>query len=262
MSLFRSLLFVPGTRSDRFDKAAATGAQVIVDLEDAVAPDAKEDARAATAGWAGTPNAVVRINGVDSPWFEQDMALARQIGLRRLMVPKATPSALDTVRRHMGGEIELLALIETVVGLIRLRDICAGGGNLRLAFGNLDFALDAGISETAAELDFVRLQLTLESRFAHLPAPIDGVFPAWSDAQGLAEHVKRAKALGMGGKLCIHPAQVATVNEGWRPAPDELEWAARVLAAVEAAGMGAISVDGQMVDRPVVERAREIITSR
>ena len=260
MALSRSLLFVPGDRPDRFDKAAGAGADaVILDLEDAVQPEAKDKAREAIAGWSGRAGAIVRINGIDTPWFAEDIAFARRAGLRKLMIPKAEPGVVGAVGTALGAGMEILALIETVAGLFGLRELCAGAGNLRLAFGNLDFSLDAGVTETAGELDAVRLQLALESRYARLPAPIDGVFPALSDAAGLAAHVKRAKALGLGGKLCIHPAQVALVNGGWQPAPEELDWARRVLAAVQASGSGAISLDGKMVDRPVVERAREIV---
>lgn len=260
MPVSRSFLFVPGNRPDRFDKAAGVGAHdVILDLEDAVHPDAKEAARAKIAGWTGRNAALVRINGLETPWFDEDIAFARKEGLRRLMVPKAEPDVVRKVRAALGDDVDIVALIETVDGLFALRDLCAGRGRLRLAFGNLDFSLDAGITETERELDPVRLQLALESRHAGLPAPIDGVFTGISDPVGLAAQVRRAKALGLGGKLCIHPSQVAVVNAGWQPAPEELDWARRVIGAVEAGGSGVISLDGKMVDRPVVERAREIL---
>lgn len=260
MGFPHSFLFVPGDRPDRFDKAAASGAdQVILDLEDAVQPQGKAQARAAIAAWAGRENAVVRINGADSPWFEEDLAFVGAHGLRKLMVPKAEPVALERVAQVLGGDGEVLALIETVAGLMQVREVCASAVRPRLAFGNLDFSLDAGMSETSGELDPVRLQLALESRFGGLLPPVDGVLPSLSDPAALAEQIRRAKALGFGGKLCIHPAQVAVVNDGWRPSEAELDWARRVLAAVEAAGSGAISLDGKMVDRPVVERARIIL---
>lgn len=260
MPVSRSFLFVPGDRADRFDKAAAAGAHdVILDLEDAVHPDAKEAARTKIAGWTGRTAARVRINGLETPWFDEDIGFARREGLRKLMIPKAEPHVVRRVRAALGDDVDIVALIETVAGLLGLRDLCAERGRLRLAFGNLDFSLDAGITETERELDPVRLQLALESRHAGLPAPIDGVFTGLSDTMGLAAQVKRAKALGLGGKLCIHPSQVAVVNAGWQPAPEELDWARRVIGAVEAGGAGVISLDGKMVDRPVVERAREIL---
>lgn len=259
MSLSRSFLFVPGDRPDRFDKAAASGAHgVILDLEDAVQPQAKAAARAAVAGWHGRGGAYVRINGMDTPWFEDDLALARAHGLARLVIPKAEPGVLHKVRERLGADVELIALIETVAGLFELRDACKAGVS-RLAFGNLDFSVDAGVSEGEGELDPVRLRLALESRYANLPAPIDGVFPALSDADGLARQVRRAKSLGCGGKLCIHPAQVAVVNGGFVASPEEADWARRVLAAAEQSGGGVISVDGKMVDRPVLLRARELL---
>ena len=255
-----SFLFVPGDRPDRFDKAVASGAhQVILDLEDAVAPGAKEGARRAVAAWAGRGEAVVRINGADTPWFADDLELARRSGLKKLMIPKAEPAAIKAVADACGAGMEVVALVESVAGVMQLRETCAMGGHLRLAFGNLDFALDAGMQEEARELDPIRLQLVLESRFARLSPPLDGVHPDIADAAGLAAQARRARNLGFGGKLCIHPAQVAVVNDAFRPAADELSWARRVLSAAEAAGGGAISVDGKMVDRPVLERARAIL---
>ncbi len=263
MPLERSYLFVPGERPERFDKAVATGAdRVIVDLEDAVRPDHKEAAREAFATWSGRTEAVVRINGLDSPWFEGDVAAVGRSGVTRVMVPKAEPEVLRVVGRELGSSVEIIALIESVAGLMQSTQICADGGVGRLAFGNLDFSLDAGIDETDRELDPVRLRLVLESRYARLPPPIDGVFPSLADPAALALRVARAKALGFGGKLCIHPGQVESVNLGFLPGADELAWAERVVAAVEAAGGGAVSLDGKMVDRPVVERARVLLAGR
>ncbi len=262
MPLSRSFLFVPGNRADRFEKAAQSGAdEIILDLEDAVEPDSKAAARDAIGSWAGRTQAVVRINARESAWFQADLAFVQAAGMVKVMVPKADPQVLAQVAAALGPEVEILALIETVAGFMRVREIAQGGFAGRLAFGNLDFGVDAGITETAGELDAMRLQLVLESRFANLPPPIDGVFITLSDPALLASHVARAKALGLGGKLCIHPAQVAPVNTGFSPSDAELAWARRILAAVETAGSGAISVDGKMVDRPVAERARAILRS-
>lgn len=262
MSSARSYLFVPGDRPDRFDKAAASGAdRVILDLEDAVRPEAKAVARDAVAGWGSRAGAVVRINGAESPWFADDLALLRDAGIVEVMIPKADPEVLRVVRETLGDDVEIIALIETVAGLLQLRQICSAARIGRLAFGNLDFSLDAGIDETDRELDPVRLQLVLESRFARLPAPIDGVLPALNDPTALASGVRRARSLGFSAKLCIHPSQVASVNDGFLPNADEIAWATRVLAAIEGAAGGAVSVDGKMVDRPVVERARALVAA-
>ncbi|WP_158816685.1 CoA ester lyase [Methylocapsa sp. S129] len=260
MHLSRSFLFVPGDRPDRFDKAAASGAhQVILDLEDAVRPSEKDKARAAIASWDQRAQAIVRINGSDSPWFESDLDFVRRLGLSKLMIPKAEPKVVRTAAAGLGSAVEIVGLIETVSGLLQIREICQEAQVRRLAFGNLDFALDAGVTETDRELDPVRLQLTLESKFSQLAPPVDGVFAAFSDTAALATRVQRAKALGLGGKLCIHPSQVASVNNGFLPDAEEFAWARRVIEGVETTGAGAISVDGKMVDRPVMERARAIL---
>jgi citrate lyase subunit beta/citryl-CoA lyase len=263
MTPTRSLLFVPGDRPDRFDKAANSGAhQVILDLEDAVAPAEKAKARVAIASWIRCREAVLRINGADTEWFRDDLELAQRAGIAKVMIPKAEPEALRAAAVALGREVELVALIETISGLLRLREICREPRVCRLAFGNLDFALDAGMTELDRELDPARVQLAWESRFARLPPPIDGVFPTLDDPPGLVTRVLRAKALGFGGKLCIHPRQVRSVNEGFLPGAEEIAWARRVIDAVEAAGDAAISLDGKMVDRPVVERARGYLRDR
>jgi citrate lyase subunit beta / citryl-CoA lyase len=261
-SLLRSFLFVPASRPDRFEKAVRSGAhQIIVDLEDAVASEDKEAARAHVAQWEGRATRVVRINGVDSFCFAADMEMVHRSGVTILMVPKADPAALDMVSKSVGNSCRVIALIETVGGYANLRAICKNPIVSQLAFGNLDFGVDTGITESAGELDPVRLQIVLESRLAKLPAPIDGVTTMWSDEDAFSVQVRRARALGFGAKLCIHPAQVGLVNRGFLPTEEEVRWAQRVMDAT-ANHSGAIAVDGKMVDGPVIDRARSILSSR
>lgn len=258
MPLARSFLFVPADRPDRFAKAASAGPHdVILDLEDAVAPDRKQQGREAIASWAGSQGCLVRINPWETDWCRADIDLIREAGISKVMVPKSEPESVDAISRSLGSGVQLIALIETVAGLMQLRAVGSVKGVVRLAFGNLDFGLDSGLAEDA--LDPVRLQLALESRFANLPPPIDGVSQSLSDAALIETQARRSKSLGFGGKLCIHPAQVAPVNAAFVPTPEEMTWAKRILDAVEAGGTGAIAVDGKMVDRPVAERARAII---
>jgi citrate lyase subunit beta/citryl-CoA lyase len=127
----------------------------------------------------------------------------------------------------------------------------------QFAFGNLDFGVDGGVTETANELDPVRLQIVLESRLAGLLPPIDGVTTFWSDLAAFSAAVGRTKALGFGAKLCIHPAQVKPVNEGFLPTPEEVDWARRVMDAAGAGG--AVALDGKMIDAPVMRRAEFIL---
>lgn len=271
----RSLLFVPGHRADRFAKALASGADaVVVDLEDAVAPSAKEQARAAVAAWldsspfapiptdaggAQPPRILVRINGADSAWFDDDLSLAGKAALDAVMIPKAeTREVLDRVRS--AGARALVPLIETAAGFARLRETAAAPGVERLAFGTIDFQVDLGMRDAAEdELLAFRTQFVLESRLASIGAPIDGVSTAIDDAERLAHDVLRARRLGFGGKLCIHPRQVARVNALFAPGDDEIAWAQRVLEAAASAGGAAVAVDGKMVDKPVMLRAEAIL---
>lgn len=263
----RSYLFVPGDRPERFDKALATNAhQVIIDLEDAVAIDAKEEARTHIAEWLRTQlsdevreRVVIRVNAFGTPWHEDDVAMVRAMKVRRVMTPKAEEaSRLADIAARCADDAELIALIESVAGVVRMREIAQCRRVTRLAFGSFDFCVDAGIEGTGRELDHVRSQFVIESRFAGLQPPVDGVTLATSDMDIIAADVQDGRRFGFGGKLCIHPKQVDAVNNGFAPSAAEREWAARVLAALEANPRGAITVDGKLVDKPVADRARRI----
>jgi citrate lyase subunit beta/citryl-CoA lyase len=259
-ALYRSFLFVPASRPERFDKAAVSGAhQVILDLEDAVAPADKATARHSVAGWTGRADAIVRVNGADTDFFVDDMAMVRSAGVTQVMLPKAEPAALQRLAAALDRPCRIIALIETVKGYAELRHIGQSRLVSRFAFGNLDFGIDAGVTETARELDPVRLQIVLESRLAGLAPPIDGVTTSWTDPAVFNSAVGRAKALGFGGKLCIHPAQVKLVNDAFTPTAEELEWARRIMDAARSSGGGALALAGKMVDAPVIRRAELIL---
>ncbi|GAP37197.1 HpcH/HpaI aldolase/citrate lyase family protein [Piscinibacter sakaiensis] len=257
----RSLLFVPGDRPERFAKARAAGASaVVVDLEDAVAPAGKDAARdAVRQALSAEAPVVLRINAAGTPWFEADLALAAEAGVRAVMVPKAEDAA-TLARVAAAGARVLLPLVETAAGLAGLAAVAAAPRVERLVFGTIDLQADLGLRD-ATEDDLLpwRLQLVLASRLAGIGAPIDGVCTAIDDAPRLAADVARARRLGFAGKLCIHPRQVAAVEAGFAPSAAELDWARRVLAAAEASGGAAVAVDGKMVDRPVLLRAQAIL---
>lgn len=259
-------LFVPGDRPERFDKAAATGADaVILDLEDAVVPDAKETARDHVASWLSqggdSPGrrGWVRLNAAGTPWYDADVAaLAAAPGLAGLVVPKAEDvGALVALRDRLGPSVGIVALVESALGMYRAVDIA--GVVDRLAFGSIDYAVDVGAEHTPTALLHARSTLVFASRIAGIEGPVDGVTTALRDEELLAEDVAAARELGFTGKLLIHPAQVAPVGRGFAPTPDEVDWARRVLAAVEGGIAGAVSLDGAMVDKPVVDRARRIL---
>jgi len=262
MTLQRSLLFVPGSRPERFDKALAAGADaVIVDLEDAVAPADKASARESLRAWLRPEHAiVVRINAADTSWFTDDIVLCACPGVAAVMLPKAERT--ETVAALMAaGAQSVLPLIESAAGFAALTALAAAAGVQRLVFGSIDFQLDLGMRDAHEdELLYFRSQIVIASRLVGLPAPIDGVSTAIDDAAALHVDVQRARRLGFGGKLCIHPKQVAGVHRGFAPSADELAWAQRVLAASAAAGGAAIAVDGKMVDKPVLLRAERLVS--
>jgi len=260
----RSYLFVPGDRPERFDKALASGAHaVILDLEDAVTPERKVQAREAVAKWLAQASArvLVRVNPEGSPWHEDDCELLRDCErLAGVMVPKAEdPTSVGRLARHLGDGQELIPLVETVAGHFEAAALARIPRVSRLAFGSFDFMADSGIQADGEELDAVRTNLVLVSRHAGLRAPIDGVSAAIDDAAQLESDVRRSRRFGMGAKLCIHPRQVPIVHAGFVPRPEEVDWARRVLAALASGPMGAVAVDGKLVDRPVALRAEAIL---
>jgi citrate lyase subunit beta/citryl-CoA lyase len=269
LPMARSFLFVPATRPERFSKALASGADaVIIDLEDAVATNDKGAARGALANaFQHFPTherlrLVVRINASTSPWFEDDLRLVQSLslqGLAGLMLPKAeSPDELQRLTRAISGHCVLLPLIETVAGLDAANALAGSQRVVRLAFGNLDFQADAGLACEADELELapVRLALVLASKRAKLAAPLDGVTQNTQDVARLQADSLRARRGGFGGKLCIHPLQIATVNASFAPSEAERDWAQRVIAAVEARGEGVFVLDGRMIDAPVILLAR------
>ncbi|MEP6587482.1 MAG: CoA ester lyase [Polaromonas sp.] len=268
----RSFLFVPATRPERFAKALASGADaVIIDLEDAVAPADKSAARQTLVqAFDGIDAAqrhrlLVRINAAGTPWHADDLIALRELathGLGAVMVSKAESAAvLAEVAAYAGPSCALLPLIESVAGLDAVDALAASPQVLRLAFGHLDFQADAGLACDAGELELipVRLALVLASRRAGLAAPVDGISPGTQDAAQLSLDAARSRRGGFGGKLCIHPAQVAAVNAAFSPSAAEIEGARRVQAAFEAAGGGVFSLDGRMVDAPVLRLAQRTL---
>ena len=262
MKRLRSLLFVPGDRSERFDKAASTGADgIILDLEDAVLPEAKAHARSLVTQWlmSSSVPALVRINSADTTWFDEDVNAMHEAGCRAVMLPKAEdPSVLGVLRQRLGDEVRLFPLIETALGVENASALARMPGVARLVFGSVDFARDTGIQDERGWLP-VRVALVLASRRAGLAAPIDGVTLHWDDADALQRIASDARRLGFGGQLCIHPKQVAPVNRGFLPSDDELAWARRVVQAMAQGGHGAVTVDGKLVDKPLYDLAQALL---
>ena len=257
-------LFVPADRPERFAKARASGADaVIVDLEDAVAPEAKASARdALAAALDASAPLVVRINAAGTPWFEDDLELCRHPGVAAVMLPKA--AGIDAAGTLVEITLkDVLPIIESARGLREIHSIASVPGVIRLAFGSVDLALDLGIDcapdGAESELLAFRSQVVLASRLAGLAAPVDGVSTAIEDLQRLQADTERSRRLGFGAKLCIHPKQLAIVQAVFTPTSERLDWARRVCKAFETAGGSAVAVDSQMVDLPVYRRAQAVL---
>jgi citrate lyase subunit beta / citryl-CoA lyase len=266
----RSFLFVPGHRPERLPKALDSGAHaVIVDLEDAIAPEDKPRARQALAE-AIVPLApdnrarlLVRINAPGTPWHDEDVLLLRELARHKLagvVLPKAE-SVAAICRVGQTAAAPVMPLIESAQGLHALDLVAQAPGVLRLAFGHLDFQADLGLhcGSEETELDGVRLALAMASRRNGLPTPVDGVTSALDDESRLAADVARSHRLGFGGKLCIHPKQVGRVNDSLGPAPAQRAWAQRVIEASRVHGEGVFRLDGEMIDAPVLQRARRLL---
>jgi len=258
-------LFVPGNRPERFDKALASGADVvIIDLEDAVAPEDKEGARSTLGEWyrarrdlAG--RIVVRINDETTEWFEADLDLIRATQIRGAMLPKAElVSQIARVEAVLAGAGFVIPIIETARGMLNVDAIAAASGVQRLAFGTLDYAVELDMSGDERGLIYPACRMALASKVAGVASPIAGVTTDLDNEETLLADLAFARACGFGAKLCIHPKQVATIQQALLPTADELAWAQRVIVAAET-GQGACRVDGKMVDRPVLLKAKAIL---
>lgn len=255
-----TFLFVPGHQPDRFDKAAASGADVVViDLQDAVPDQSKEEALRATHSWLSDGHhAVVRINDITTAQGAADCAALSGVpGLLAIMVPLVNEVA--DIERAVGvlGETPIIALVETAQGIANANAIAALSAVVRLAFGDLDLAADLGAEPSWDAMLAHRSAVVLASRLGGLTGPIDGVTPDVTDVTGCANAAAAGRAVGFAGKLVIHPRQVQPTAAAYAPSDQQLEWARRVIAA--GTGAGAVAVDGVMVDAPVLKRAHALL---
>jgi len=263
----RTYLFVPGNRPERFAKALASGADAIVlDLEDAVAPTAKGEARDAIAQWSGQAakadrgRIVVRVNDARSNAFADDLRLLREADISNVMLPKAESAAQIQAVLERVSEARVLALIESACGVARVQQVAGADGVARLVFGTLDYALDLDldITDGSEALQHAAAAIAIASRVAGLATPVAGVTPQFDDEQRLLADLAWSRRHGFGAKLCIHPRQIAPIHAALAPSAQSVEWARRVLAA-EAESPGAARLDGRMIDRPVVLQAQRIL---
>lgn len=264
----RSLLFAGATRPDlvaKLDRAGADAA--VIDLEDAVPAAAKDEARAAlpelVASVGSTP-VLVRVNDAASPWFGADLAAVADLPLAGVVVPKAERDAdLGAVAERLGEGAEVVAGIESAVGVARVEALLEGNGATACYFGAEDYIADLGGRRSAGgeEVLYARSRVALAARVAAVPA-LDQVVVEFRDDAAFERDAEAGRALGYRGKLCIHPSQVTLANLVFSPSAAELERARGMLAAWEegsARGVAAVEYEGEMVDGPAVRMARDTL---
>jgi citrate lyase subunit beta/citryl-CoA lyase len=258
----RSLLFAPGSDARKLEKAFASSADgVVCDLEDAVAPADKEGAREVTAAAVGRgsrPARLVRVNGAGTEWFQGDIALLDRLDLDAVVLPKASPDAVDA----LGPDgPPLIAIVETALGLRQAFEIASKPRVAALLLGSVDLGAEVGLETRAdgQELLYARSKISFDSVAAGRRGPFDVVHLDFADTAGLEAQCRLARSLGFRGKASIHPGQIETINAVFSPSEQEVEWARGVVDAFEGQSEGVLAVNGTMVDKPVVERARRIL---
>ncbi len=294
----RSLLFAPGSDARKLEKAFASAADgVVCDLEDAVAPPDKEGAREVTAaavravseppphpsGWGtnpppspssvpansaadrddsvpthARPARIVRINGAGTDWFDEDLELAATLDLDAIVLPKASAEAVDALGPD-GPPV--VAIVETAMGLRHAFEIASRPRVAALLLGSVDLGAEVGLETRAdgQELLYARSKISFDSAAAGRRGPFDVVHLDFADTAGLEAQCRLARSLGFRGKASIHPAQIETINAVFSPSEREVEWARGVVEAFEGQSEGVLALNGTMVDKPVVDRARRIL---
>lgn len=258
-----ALLFCPADRPERFAKAANAADAVIIDLEDAVSPDAKVTARGALIESELDPDrTIVRVNGVDTDQFESDMSTLSQTDYRTIMVAKA-----ESAKRigRIDARFEVIALCETARGVAHAERIAEQRNVVALMWGAEDLVASLGGTSSRKPngryRDIARHARShvLLSAGARGKAAIDAVHLDIADAKGLGREARDAAASGFAATACIHPQQVPVIRDAYRPDAGAVTWARRVLAAAEGE-RGVFSFDGRMVDEPVLRHARMVLS--
>jgi citrate lyase beta subunit len=231
---------------------------VVADLEDAVAPAAKDAGREVVARLAPR---VIRVNGAGTQWFEDDLALVAGLDLDAIVLPKATPDAVEA----LGAEgPPVIAIVETAQGLRLAYETASSRRVAALLIGAVDLGAELGLEPRPDGLEILhaRSRVVVDSTAAGIRPPFDIVHVDYRDDAGLEAACAFARSLGFRGKACIHPGQVAIVNRAFAPTEREVVWAQRVVEAFDETEAGVFAVNGEMIDLPVVERARRILAER
>ncbi len=280
--LRRSLFFVPGSDPRKLEKARSAGADtLLLDLEDSVALSEKDKARSLVAtslgeGGFGGAEPAVRVNAPGTPWFEEDLAAAVGAGAAAIMLPKSERAdalaqvverirALESPAQGKGrAPVRVLALVETAAGVTGVASLADVGSIDALCLGHVDFARDMGLAAADSSQGVIlhaRCALAIAARGGDV-SPIDTVFLDVRDDEGFRRDAELGLRLGFDGKLCIHPRQVTLANEVYTPSKEQIDYARRVFEAsrqAEAEGRGVFTVDGKMVDAPVIAAQRRLL---
>lgn len=272
----RSLLFAPAVRDDLIPKLTRSGADgVVIDCEDATPLGQKAAGRSNAVELAptimGKGSAVfTRINPPTTQWFRDDVAFGLHPDLAGVVIPMVeTLEGLDQCAKALAeadlGHLGIVAGLETALGVADARHLLAHGQVIGAYFGAEDYIADLGGVRTQnnVEVQFARSAVALAGRLAHKPV-IDQIVANFRDSDRMALECFEARAMGFAGKLCIHPDQVTLANAGFTPSEAEIERAERLLAAYDigvASGVAAIDFEGQMVDEPLAEQARQILAA-
>ena len=264
----RSFLFAPGTDERKLVRALDCGADAVVaDLEDAVAAPEKPAARELATRLLSEADTdalrLVRVNAVDTEWHDADVAATARSSIDGVVLPKATAEAVTAVGDAV--ELPLVAIVETPTGLREAFAIASHERVVALVLGAIDLGLALGLEPRAdaQEILFARSSVVVDSAAAGLRGPVDRVWVDVRDLEGLARDCAFGRSLGFRGKALVHPDQVAVTHEAFAPSAGELERAREIVAAYELAaadGRGVVALDGEMIDLPVVERARQLLS--
>jgi citrate lyase subunit beta/citryl-CoA lyase len=281
MSLYRTKLFVPANDLRKAGKAMMLDVDgVVLDLEDAVALSEKTNARMALKEVLSLPrkgDVFVRVNSAQTDFILGDLMAAVKQGVKGIVLAKSESaeeirqvdwliSKIEIERGLRPGELELIPFIESANAIINVYSIASACSRVsRMFFGGVDYVLDIGtsFSSKSEELFYARSKLVVASRAAGIEAPIDTVYPDFKDVEGLKKDAKLVRQLGFQGKLAIHPCQVGPLNEIFMPTADEISWAKKVVSVfdeAEAKGQAVMQVDGKMLEYPIADRARRILS--
>ncbi len=261
MKAYQSLLFVPGNRPERFDKALASGADIVtIDLEDAVGPADKVTARTAALAAMGPPNLGLRINGLRTVQGLADMVAiaAAPVQPPFVMIPMVEHATeIEIVHAALPG-VALLPLIETVRGLRHADAVAAARGIGGVMLGGADFAGELGVAMSWTALEAARAHMVMACASAKVPS-VDVPWLDLDNLEGLAEETARVKAMGFTARSVVHPKHIAVIHNVMRPTADEIAEAHDAEVAYAAAGQSAVRWNGKMLEAPVMARYRRIL---